>query len=371
MTNAGRAPLVIVDGSVDVTGALISASSQARMLADSIPTILVLPRGHRVPPERTKGFSEVRTITIVALRKNLFSLLFYLPALLIGSVQLRRLIRRTHSERVQFNDFYLPHGLLLRLMGFKGLILTFVRIDTRRFGIAGRLWLAAARRSSTEVIAVSRYIQDLLLPHTPSHLVYGETNVDPIASARPDLTHPTLLFVANYIRGKGQEHAIAAFDRIARFHPAARLRFVGGDMGLGKNMQFKAELQRLAKAIPAGDRIEFFGPSNDLKSHYSNAFAALNFSESESFSRTCLEASAAGLAVIATRCGGPEEIIDHEQTGFLVGRGDIEAMAERMDWLLNHPAEAKAMGAAGRSLIQRRFSRRKAKKAFVKLLRLD
>ena len=366
-----QGPLIIVDGSVDVTGALISAAAEARMLSDRISTILVLPKGHRVPAERTADFSDVRTITIVPLRKTLASLIGYLPGLVIGSIQLRRLICATNCERVQFNDFYLPHGSLLRLAGFRGLILTFVRIDTRRFGIAGRLWLAGARRSSTDIVAVSRFIQQSLRPRTSSQLVYGETNVDPFLRSRRDLTRPTFLYVGNYIRGKGQEHAIAAFDRIAKFHPSARLRFVGGDMGLAKNIQFKAELQQLAKPLAAANRIEFFGPANDLRDNYATAYAALNFSESESFSRTCLEASAAGLAVIATRCGGPEEIIEHGQTGYLVERGDVEAMAERMAWLLNHPAEAKALGVAGRSLIQHRFSRRKATQAFVELFKLD
>lgn len=368
---SSQGPLIIVEGSVDVTGALISAGAEARMLGDRIATILVLPSNHRVAPDRTTDFSKVCPITILPLRKSLFSVLAYLPALLIGAIQLRLLIGRTNCDRVQFNDFYLAHGALLRLMGYRGTILTFVRIDTRRFGIAGRLWLAAARWSSTEIVAVSRFIQETLLPHTRSKLIYGETTVDPFPRPRPDLSRPTLLFVGNYIRGKGQEHAIAAFDRIAKFHPDVRLRFVGGDMGLSKNMQFEADLQRVARALPSADRIEFFGPSNDLKHHYSRAYAALNFSESESFSRTCLEASAAGLPIVATKCGGPQEIIDHEQTGFLVECGDVEAMAEKMDWLLRHPAEAKAMGAAGRSLVQRRFSRRKATNAFVKLLRLD
>ena len=365
------APLIIVDGATDVTGALISASAQARMLGDRIRTILVLPSGHRVPVARTADFQQVCAIPMVTLRKNLISICLYFPGLLLSAIYLRRLISRTRCERVQFNDFSMPQGALLRLMGYRGLIVTFVRIDTRRFGLAGRLWLAAARWASDEMISVSHFIQGTLLPKTPSRVIYGETAVDPFLRSRPDLSRPTLLFVGNYIRGKGQEHAIAAFHRIAKSHPASRLRFVGGDMGLNKNIQFRVELEQLANFGPAANQIEFFGQANDMRPYLANAYAALNLSESESFSRTCLEASAAGLAVIATRCGGPEEIIDHEKTGFLVECGDVQSMAERMDWLLNHPAEAKAMGAAGKSLIQRRFSRRGATKAFVRLLRLD
>ena len=86
------------------------------------------------------------------------------------------------------------------------------------------------------------------------------------------------------------------------------------------------------------------------------AYAALNFSNSESFSLTCLEASAHGLAVIATRCGGPEEIIEDGVTGFLVPVGDIEAMAARMADVLCNPEMAAAMGEAGRQMVGQRFS---------------
>ena len=36
--------------------------------------------------------------------------------------------------------------------------------------------------------------------------------------------------------------------------------------------------------------------------------------------------------------------------------GDIAAMAERMGWLLEHPGDAAAMGAAGRIRVAERFS---------------
>ena len=147
-----QTPLLIVDASVDVTGALISAASQASLLADSVPAaILVLPKGHRIPVERTRAFSKVITIPIVPLRKSVTSILLYGPTLLVGSILLRFHIHKWRCHTVQFNDFYLPHGLLLRMLGYKGDILTFVRIDCRRYGLAGRLWLAAARRSSTEI----------------------------------------------------------------------------------------------------------------------------------------------------------------------------------------------------------------------------
>ena len=361
MTTARLPVLFIVDGSVAVTGALVSAARQANLMASEVQTILVLPRGHQVPPERTITFAEVIDLPIVNLRKSIASVLLYLPSLLIASIQLRLAMRRRGCDRLQLNDFYFLHGALLRLLGFRGRIVTFVRINTTPFGVAGRLWLAAARWCSTETVAVSRFIQRLLGPDHPSRLIYDHISTEDRAIQPQTTQSPLLLFVGNYIEGKGQDEAIAAFHRIAVRFPAARLRFVGGDMGLDKNRLYRARLVQRAAAGPAPDRIEFRGHCDDLRADYAEAFAALNFSESESFSNTCLDASASSLAVVATRCGGPEEIIDDGVTGFLVPVGDVSAMADRIAWLLENPKRAGAMGAAGRKLVAERFASERAR----------
>lgn len=362
--------LFIVDGSIDVTGALVSASRQAALLQNEIDTILVLSSFHRVPAERTLEFAQVMTLPFVSPRKKIANVLFYLPALLLSSILLRLAMRRLGSDRLQLNDFYLLHGAGMRLLGFRGRIVTFVRIDPTRYGIAGKIWMAAARWASTEMAAVSRFIQTLVEPASPTRLVYGQVSLAHVPVAMPDLERPLLLFVGNYIEGKGQEHALAAFNDLAMRYPTAQLRFVGGDMGLEKNKAFRDELERMADAGPARERTEFIGLSNDVASHYATAFAALNFSESESFSITCLDASAVGLPVVATRCGGPEEIIEHGETGFLVPTGDVAAMADRIAWLLDHPVEAKAMGAAGRDLVEKRFAPERAAAQFKAMLDL-
>lgn len=362
--------LFIVDGSIDVTGALVSASRQAELLKHELDTILVLSSFHRVPAERLTAFAGIVTLPLVSPRKKLLNAILYVPSLLLSSIQLRLAMWRRGSDRLQLNDFYLLHGAVLRLLGFRGRIVTFVRIDPTRYGAAGKVWLNAARWCSTEMAAVSKFIQSLLGPEFPTRLIYGQVSLDAVAPARPDPERPLILFVGNMIEGKGQEVAIAAFNRIAALYPNARLRFVGGDMGLEKNRQFTARLKQEAADGPVPKRIEFVGATNDVSPHYVHAYAALNCSESESFSITCLDGSAAGLPMVATRCGGPEEIVEDGNTGFLVPVGDAEAVAEKLAWLLDHPDEAAAMGAAGRALVATRFSPEQAKTVFTELLAL-
>jgi glycosyltransferase involved in cell wall biosynthesis len=60
------------------------------------------------------------------------------------------------------------------------------------------------------------------------------------------------------------------------------------------------------------------------------------------------EAMAAGLPVVSTRLAGIPEMVVEGETGFLVPPGDAGALAEALQSLLAHPAQARAMGSEGR-----------------------
>jgi glycosyltransferase involved in cell wall biosynthesis len=71
------------------------------------------------------------------------------------------------------------------------------------------------------------------------------------------------------------------------------------------------------------------------------------------------EAMAYGRPVIGTRVGGiPEVVTDHE-TGFLVERGDVRALARKVVALIDDPPQRTAMGIAGRQKVHTHFDLQK------------
>lgn len=344
--------LLIFTGADQVTGALISNFAQARILHGHADSLLILSSNSRLAPEQLPQNSSVLLLPLARAEKRLSTMLAYPAALFRSGWHLRRELRRSGCEKLQINDFHFAEGAVVRLLGFRGRIVTWIRIDPKRFGLIGRIWLALARWSSDELVVVSKFIAGQLPPEYRATLIYD---------AVPPVSHVSqpggqqFLFVGNYIEGKGQDHAIRAFHRIAARYPETELMFHGSDMGLTKNRIYREMLGRLADGGAGRDRIFLRGFVQDPAVAYRTAYAALNFSCSESFSLTCLEASAHGLAVIATRSGGPEEIIEDTITGFLVPVGDVEFMASRMADLLENPQHATAMGEAGRRLVNERF----------------
>jgi glycosyltransferase involved in cell wall biosynthesis len=367
----------LVDASSAITGAFICARNEARALSGIARVILVLPAESHIPEIELGDFHAVRRLPIATLRKSPGAILAYLPRLLIGSWSLRVWLHRDSAERLQINDFYLLQGAVCRLLGFAGHIVTWVRIHPSYFGRAlSRIWLWMIGASSNRVVAVSEHVRvalpqklgaDVIYDHLPSppHQPYSaETTKAPVTERR-------LVYIANYIEGKGQDDALEAFSAVAGEFPDLVLEFWGSDMGLEKNRRYLSRLQTRAAELNIAARVRFEGFVRHVNTVLRGAYAALNFSRAESFSMTVLEACGAGLPVVATRCGGPSEIVQDGVTGILVPVRNQWAMAAALRYVASNPGAVKAMGEAAAERVDQYFSARKFLPAIVAVLRLD
>ena len=84
---------------------------------------------------------------------------------------------------------------------------------------------------------------------------------------------------------------------------------------------------------------------------------------------TTLEAMSCGRPVVATRTPGMEDYVDDGVTGILVPPGDAEALAAAVGQLLDDPARARAMGAAGAERVRDRFTTEHLASALAGLLK--
>jgi len=102
-----------------------------------------------------------------------------------------------------------------------------------------------------------------------------------------------------------------------------------------------------------------------LPSVYRQASVFVLSSNEEGLGIVILEAMASGLPVVSTRCGGPETCVVEGETGYLTPVDDAEALAHRMQVLLEDRALGQRMGKAGRLLVETRFSIEAAGKPFL------
>ncbi len=103
---------------------------------------------------------------------------------------------------------------------------------------------------------------------------------------------------------------------------------------IGGEGQLLVQFKQMAKELKVEDRCKFYGeiqPSEVLK-FYSLIELFVLASRDETFGVVIIEAMACGIPVIATKCGGPEEIITSD-TGILVEKEDPEALARAISFM--------------------------------------
>ncbi len=210
------------------------------------------------------------------------------------------------------------------------------------------------------VIGVSRHMCAQLekLGVARDKLVYNTYGPNPVFfDIQPSFVTKTFVTVGRLIPKKAPQTTIRAFAKVAERFPEVRLR-MGGD---GSQMEACREL---AQTLGIADKVEFAGPISvqQVQEWFASAFAFVQHSvtapsgDTEGTPVVILEASAAGLPVIATRHAGIPDVIMEGQTGFLVEEHDLDGFAEAMGKLAADVGMAKKMGDAGKRNIQLHFT---------------
>lgn len=137
-----------------------------------------------------------------------------------------------------------------------------------------------------------------------------------------------IIFAGRISPIKGIEYFIEAVNKLVPELPHLKAYIVGE--AHPKHLNYKHFLQRKVRKYGLSDCIEFKPPQDSafiLKDMHVLVLPSLI---PESFGRVILEAQARGVACIATNLGGPSEIIEDGQNGFLVPPFDAEAMKTKI-----------------------------------------
>lgn len=116
------------------------------------------------------------------------------------------------------------------------------------------------------------------------------------------------------------------------------------------------ELQRLRDELGLRDRVAFWGFRQDVPEVLAAYDVLAISSSSEGFSLAAIQAMAAGTPVVATRSGGPEQIITDGKDGLLVPARSPEALAAGIRRYAEDPALRERMAAAASETVRARFS---------------
>ncbi len=161
---------------------------------------------------------------------------------------------------------------------------------------------------------------------------------------------PLILFAGRLTWQKGPDCLIEAAPSVIRRHRPAKFLFAGdGDMRESLNARITA--RNMTQSIRMCGRLN----EPDLVALFQTTDVVCVPSRNEPFGLVILEAWSARKPVVATRSGGPEELVSDGQTGLTV-KSTSQGLSRGLNAILDDRENGSRMGMQGRKEAETRFT---------------
>ena len=180
-----------------------------------------------------------------------------------------------------------------------------------------------------------------------------------------------LLTVARLIEKKGVQYAVQAVADVLKRYSNIEYNIVGD--GPAKNT-----LEGLIEELNVGNNVKLLGWRHqeeiiELMKH-TDVFIAPSVvggdGDEEGIPVVLMEALAQGMPVLSTQHSGIPELVQDGESGFLVPERNVEALADKLEFLIKHPEIWSEMGLKGRKHVERYFDIDKLNNRLVELYQL-
>jgi mannosyltransferase len=155
---------------------------------------------------------------------------------------------------------------------------------------------------------------------------------------------------------KGSDLFVEAMCRLLPRYPDFTAVLVGAITP--EQSGFANDLKKRIEAAGLQSRIVISGelPIEEVQRWYQRLTIYAFTSRNEGFGLTLIEAMAVGAALVASRAGAAELVVEDGVSGVLTPSGDADALVAALEPLMRDPASAAAMGARGRARVLEKFS---------------
>lgn len=206
--------------------------------------------------------------------------------------------------------------------------------------------------------AIGGVLQDSGVPAAKIRVVRSAFNPEPVTPLSRDALRAefglpadafVIAIVAQLIRRKGHAVLLDAMPRLLEKIPNLQVLFFGKG-GLQDELQQRAETAALA------GHVQLAGYREDLPKLLEGLDLLVHPAFTEGLGVSLLQASANGVAIVASKAGGIPEAVRDGVNGMLVPPHDVTALGDAIIALAHDDARRHALGAAGRRLIADEFS---------------
>jgi len=218
-----------------------------------------------------------------------------------------------------------------------------------------------------ELVAISGVIKKSLLDSNyskPIHLIPGMVKIDSTPAYR-DLPETPLIGAMGVFRRKKGFHTLIEALAILKKTGTPFKAIIAGKGQMRPYLLYLRRKHNLTEELTIRGWVsnaerETFVDSIDLY---------ILPSRIETFGLVVIEAMARMKRVIATKCGGPNEIIHHGVDGFLVEKQDPQAMAEQIKQLIDSPDLSRSVPEKALETVNANYTKEAITKEFEKILK--
>lgn len=176
----------------------------------------------------------------------------------------------------------------------------------------------------------------------------------------------TFFMLSRLLKSKGVGEYLEAARIVKAQRPEARFLL----LGKYETAMQDALARDYVEAFIRDGVVERFEETDDVRPYYEICGVYVLPSYREGTPRTVLEAMAMGRPILTTDTQGCRETVREGENGFLVPVKDVQTLAERMLWFLDHPERLADMGANSRAYAEEKFDVRKVNENMLRYMRL-
>lgn len=154
---------------------------------------------------------------------------------------------------------------------------------------------------------------------------------------------PLFLTLAEFSSRKRHQDIIAALAKLGRSE--VHLALAGGG-------SLEAKIKQLAIALGVENQVHFLGVRQDVPALLRASRAIILASQQEGLPRSIMESMCLETPAIGTEIRGTQDLLA-DGNGLLFPVGDIDALAQAMAWILEHPQEAQLMAQKARKSMEK------------------
>jgi glycosyltransferase involved in cell wall biosynthesis len=185
-------------------------------------------------------------------------------------------------------------------------------------------------------------------------------------SVEPLPTNPKFLLIARLLADKGIREYCKAAALVKQQYPNVEFHLLGPEDPSPNAISVNELQEWINQGI-----LNYHGVASDVRPFIKSCSIFVLPSYHEGMPRTVLEAMAMGRPILTTNVPGCRDTVIDGVNGWLVEKADVDQLAERMMWFIQHPESWQKMGAEAHKMAIDNFDVKKVNAEIIEILGVD